>query len=405
MNEDGRWRKHKCKFHREVQNHLAEVNKYLNVHSKRNCACFTPDGVVYTKIKTEREFFKPKQKRFDRHRHRSHHQHHHRQRSKRSTADDVDDDDEIYIQHLPSEFLELLRLDRAVGDLQSTLLLNQSDGQQGSSSRRSKRETRDYVMQTLDELTTLLGSIERKYANSSTDPVQCSVEPTGMVNCSTNVYESEEAWRQSQTQINMLIKLLKNKITDLKDIKRHLKEHRPLNMTYDEEIYENFSLSAEEIDEHSTKSPKRKFKSTETPSQLDILHSKTTTTTQKQSRNRTKKPTTTTDGISTTVTESTSKALLDSEATTTTNFSFMPELNFDYSTLAAVTDITAIIQSSTTAVEMLATTTASEVIRATLDDVIVDSSTTNSESTTVSSTGEEDKKVPAECFCEPEPNV
>lgn len=366
-----------------MQNHLAEVNKYLNVHSKRNCACFTPDGVVYTKIKSEREFFKPKQKRFDRHRH-SHT--HHRQRSKRSTTDDAN---EILIQHLPSEFLELLRLDKTVGHLQSAMLNQSNHG-------RSKRETKDYVMQTLDELSTLLASIERKYANSSVDPVQCFVEPSGMVNCSTNVYESEDAWRQSRTQIDMLIKLLKNKITDLKDIKKHLKEHRPTNMTYDEENYENFSVSTEDIDEQlrlTSKSPKRKFKSTEIPS-TEIL---STSTTQKQRKK-------TTEGISTTVTTST-KPLFDESS----NFSFMPELNFDYSTLATVSDLSAIIQSSTT--KML-TTTLPEVIRESVDSKLVSTESTttveskllmNSEMTTIASTDGE-KNVPAECFCEPEPN-
>lgn len=380
-----------------MQNHLAEVNKYLNVQSKRNCACFTPDGVVYTKIKSEREFFKPKQKRFDRHRHHSHH-HHHRQRARRSTNAD---ESEIYIEHLPSEFLELLRLDRAVGTLQSELLLNQSNQ---LARQRVKRETKDYVMQTMDELTTLLGSIERKYANSSVEPVQCSVEMSGMVNCSNNVYESEEAWRQSRTQIDMLIKLLKNKITDLKDIKRHLKEHRPMNVTYDEEMYENFSVSLEEIDEMTTKAPKRKLNKSTTIETVSTTETSPSTTTKQQQKNRTRKPpaTTTTDGIPTIVMESaTTQKLLDSS---TANFSSATELNFDFtSTLAAVTDLSAIIQSTA---ELVRTTAES------IDVVAVEMTTTTStttvsaaeSSTLTTTTGEDDKKIPAECFCEPEPN-
>lgn len=39
----------------------------------------------------------------------------------------------------------------------------------------------------------------------------------------------------SRVQIDLLIKVLKNKISDLKDIKKHLKEHRPAHMKdYDE---------------------------------------------------------------------------------------------------------------------------------------------------------------------------
>lgn len=250
INEEGRWRKHKCKFHREVQNHLAEVNKYLSAHSKRNCACFTPDGVVYTKIKSERDVFHPKQKRFE-HKHKMHNN-----RYKRETSEEMN---EIYIDQVPPEFLYLLRMDEVVENLQSTLLNKTEDFQEHS---RQKRES-DYMTQTIDELNSVLGTIEKKYANSSNGPVQCFVEPTGKVNCSTIVYENEAAWKQSRIQIDMLIKVLKSKITNLKDIKRHLKEHRPTNMTYDEDNYENISSSIEELERseevtESTKAPKRK---------------------------------------------------------------------------------------------------------------------------------------------------
>lgn len=247
INEDGRWRKHKCKFHREVQNHLAEVNKYLSAHSKRNCACFTPDGVVYTKIKSERDVFQPKQKRFEQ-RHKPQNG-----RYKRETADAMD---EIYIDHIPPEFLDLLRMDEVVENLQNSLL-NQSE--QVEEHSRKKRDV-DYMAQTIDELNTVLGHIEEKYANATNGPVQCFVEVSGKVNCSTIVYENEQAWKQSRVQIDMLIKVLKSKITNLKDIKRHLKEHRPMNMTYDEENYENISSSLEDLEEvdETTKAPKRR---------------------------------------------------------------------------------------------------------------------------------------------------
>lgn len=243
INEDGRWRKHKCKFHKEVQNHLAEVNKYLSAQSKRrNCACFTPDGVVYTKIKTERDVFQPKQKRYE-----------HRQKFTRSKRETSEDFDEVYIDQIPPEFLDLLRMDKVVENLQSNLM-NQS---MENEHQRKKRESSDYITQTLDELSKVLGSIEEKYTNVSADwPVQCFVEQTGKVNCSTIVYKNEEAWKQSRVQIDKLIKVLKNKISNLKDIKKHLRDHRPMNMTYDEE---NFSSSIEDYEiEDVTKAPKRK---------------------------------------------------------------------------------------------------------------------------------------------------
>lgn len=393
INDDGRWRKHKCKFHREVQNHLAEVNKYLNVHGKRNCACFTPDGVVYTKIKTEREFFKPKQKRADRHRHQNRH------RSKRSTAHDAD---EIFIDQLPTDFLELLRMDEVVGNLQTALLNQNQTLLHHEHSTRNKRETKDYVTQTLDELTTLLGSIERKYANSSVDPVQCFVESMGSVNCSTNVYENEDAWKQSRIQIDMLIKLLKSKITDLKDIKKHLKEHRPSNITFDDDIYENFSLSAEEIDEikEITKAPKRKLSTTLGPKlKLTEISSSTvnentpTTTTQKM-RNRTKiMRKTTTEMIPMTVTESSSSVPFTSDS------------NFDYSTF---NEMSSIVDSTTDNLKT-STTITPQVMRetfVTMDTSVYETTTTTKthENSTQVEDDDDEKNIPAECYCEPEQN-
>ncbi len=39
----------------QLQHHLAEIDK-VSSPNKRNCACFTPNGIVYKKIKTEKQF-------------------------------------------------------------------------------------------------------------------------------------------------------------------------------------------------------------------------------------------------------------------------------------------------------------------------------------------------------------
>lgn len=253
INEDGRWRKHKCKFHREVQTHLAEVTKLISAQTKRNCACFTPDGIVYTKIKSERDVFQPKQKRFEAK------QRKHNSRHKRETAVV----DEIYIDQVPPEFIDLLKMDEVVGNLQNSLLNQTQPTLEGS---RKKRDV-DYMTQTIDELDAVLATIEKKYANGTGGPAhQCFVETTGKVNCSTTVYENEAAWKQSCVQVDMLIKVLKKKILNLKDIKKHLREHRPMNMTYDEENYENSSLSLEDLVhseelEEATQAPRKRQQS------------------------------------------------------------------------------------------------------------------------------------------------
>lgn len=54
---------------------------------------------------------------------------------------------------------------------------------------------------------------------------RCYIESeTGKVNCSDVIYDDEKTWRKSRSQIDMLIKVLKDKITHLKDIKKQLRE-------------------------------------------------------------------------------------------------------------------------------------------------------------------------------------
>lgn len=251
INEDGRWRKHKCKFHREVQNHLAEINKYLTAQqSRRNCACFTPNGLVYTKIKSERDLFQQKTKRFDA-KHKLHNKRHKR------------DVDEIYNDKLPPDLLDLLRIDDVVENIGDVLIDHSSNEH-----TRKKRET-DYITQTIDELHSMLITLEKKYNSTTKNPVQCFVESSGKVNCSTVVYENEQAWKESRAQIDMLLKVLKNKINNLKDIKKHLREHKPNNVT-DDDYIENSSTSIEEKSEEfddTTKMPRKNITKHTTHSQ------------------------------------------------------------------------------------------------------------------------------------------
>lgn len=80
--------------------------------------------------------------------------------------------------------------------------------------------------------------------NIDKDPASCSIENTGKVNCTDIIYENEESWRQSRHQVDMLIKVLRDKLTELKGIKKHLRKHRPAHIKddYDESI----SLSGED---------------------------------------------------------------------------------------------------------------------------------------------------------------
>ncbi|XP_062714903.1 extracellular sulfatase SULF-1 homolog [Aedes albopictus] len=239
INEDGRWRRHKCKFHLQLQNHLAEINK-LSSQNKRNCACFTPDGLIYTKIKSKRDY-----------------KHHmlamggrgggHRGRRQRREVGDG----EVFLEG-GWDMVGLVRVARSVVELEEELVSSQSGG-------RSKRETNGggQVESVIHELQSTLKEIERNFEQNSVlkrqnstagedygpSGTKCFVTAVGRVNCSNVIYEDETSWKRSRMQIDMLIKVLKTKINDLKDIKRNLKEHRPSSVRDDDEEEEEDSQS------------------------------------------------------------------------------------------------------------------------------------------------------------------
>uniref|UniRef100_A0A1A9UF31 Sulfatase N-terminal domain-containing protein n=1 Tax=Glossina austeni TaxID=7395 RepID=A0A1A9UF31_GLOAU len=265
INENGRWRKHKCKFHLQLQHHLEEITKLPNPQTKRNCACFTPDGVVYTKIRSE-NYVRDQQ----RIRKRTQSFTKRTRRQKR----DSEGREELYHTELPQEMEDLLDLhknldiiDRHLSmalerprhprykrELTSQLFDNPAlfvgdDNKKNSSSNEA-------ISKVIQEIQDTLETLELKFvehddmANNTTKSVtkmttagfvrggkfpkvggrvgtRCFIESqTGKVNCSDVIYDDEKTWRKSRSQIDMLIKVLKDKITHLKDIKKQLRESK-----------------------------------------------------------------------------------------------------------------------------------------------------------------------------------
>lgn len=93
--------------------------------------------------------------------------------------------------------------------------------------------------------------MESQVLSNENSGAKCFIEANGQVNCSTAIYEDEKRWKKSRSQVDLLIQALKNKIFELKDIRRHLKENKPKNMTdeYDLDSNENVphNSSSEEM--------------------------------------------------------------------------------------------------------------------------------------------------------------
>lgn len=255
VNENGRWRKHKCKFHAQLQSHLDAVSQFT-AQNKRNCACFTPDGVIYTKIisdSSRRANSVLRHKRsvteFDKF-----------IKDMKSLKQLNGNLDSELKEH--SDYMELYphlyKIDQSINNERKKLRL-----------KRSKRDI-NHISSFIDDLQKTLDSVESKFSDKTLElerqyengtdrlthsPVaKCYVRSDGKVNCSNIIYEDEKAWRQSRQQIDAIINLLKTKLNDLKDIKKHLKENRPAGIK-DDEIENTSSTSHEDYVSKETKEP------------------------------------------------------------------------------------------------------------------------------------------------------
>lgn len=168
---------------------------------------------------------------------------------------------------LPTEMAELLQLNSKIEHITSLIHLNENQS-------RHKRETIDHITDIIQEIQVSLENLETSFLehdeilsvatinNASTNSdnkigAKCYIETNGQVNCSDVIYEDERSWKKSRHQIDLLIKVLKNKINSLKDIRKHLKENKPIHAKdFDD------SLSIEDDDVEVTSSTDDGFRST-----------------------------------------------------------------------------------------------------------------------------------------------
>ncbi|XP_071442524.1 extracellular sulfatase SULF-1 homolog [Hetaerina americana] len=75
-----------------------------------------------------------------------------------------------------------------------------------------------------------LDAYPSRHSNGSLLPPACSVSRYGDVNCSHNVYQNPLAWRRSKARVEKQIRSLRMRLDGLKEIRRHLKEKKPLDV-------------------------------------------------------------------------------------------------------------------------------------------------------------------------------
>ncbi|KAB0797399.1 hypothetical protein PPYR_08393 [Photinus pyralis] len=189
--EYGRWRKHKCK----LQIPIPQFKK-----TYRKCACFTPEGLVYKKIPINttlaivKKPFRPS-------------------RFKREEQTDRNRKDAL--SHV---------------DLVMENIRDQLDGLQA-------------VNASWQESHSSRNSLDANVVFQNAGP-GCVILISGKVNCSNDIYQDRKTWRQSRHYIDNEIQRLRQKLENLKEIRRHLKYSRP-SVTHNE-VY-NITRVNEEV--------------------------------------------------------------------------------------------------------------------------------------------------------------
>lgn len=79
----------------------------------------------------------------------------------------------------------------------------------------------------------------------------CTVLRSGLVNCSTDVYHDRKTWRRSRNKIDDEIHQLRQKLEDLKEIRRHLKQKRPIPGS-EEDISDDFEMKQQSTSTESS---------------------------------------------------------------------------------------------------------------------------------------------------------
>lgn len=258
---------------------ISHLEKITKEPSRRNCACFVAKGVVYTKLKT------PANKR-----HQGQGGDERLTRVKRNTLGDTGET--LIHQHSPVEILELIRLNEELDKL--------SAGFHHSVAGMREKRNADDASDVLAEIQQSLRSLEDSFRNSSESRSEkCFVLNSGQVNCTASVYEDAKSWKRSRHQIDLLIKVLKKKISDLKDIRKHLKENKPVSVN--REDYEDVISKEEDGDEdRKTKEDgSSAMKTVEDEGPLIDMDWYTTSTTEKLSEASKSETTTSTPIIST----------------------------------------------------------------------------------------------------------
>ncbi|XP_041973747.1 extracellular sulfatase SULF-1 homolog [Aricia agestis] len=219
---NGRWRKHKCKFEPEVKPVQSKM-------STKKCACFTPSGLVYTRLETDGNIARrPGDSQRD-----------NSTRNKREIDNDVFEPNTVdsileenpSIGHLGFKNEQVSerdkknveeKIDRLIKETEAFLEAYERTKENIELKKRIKRRAQHWSH------TNRKPKKSDAMINNNDSSLECKIEKDGTVNCSSVIYSDLKAWQTNRLSLEDQIRQLRTKLEDLKEIKRHLKNSKPI---------------------------------------------------------------------------------------------------------------------------------------------------------------------------------
>ncbi|XP_053601086.1 extracellular sulfatase SULF-1 homolog [Plodia interpunctella] len=217
---NGRWRRHKCKYETEISTPPPKM-------STKKCACFTPSGLVYTRLETDgtiarRPIYYNKEN---------------NTRTRRSVDNDVYEPNtvESILEENPS-IGHLSFKNEPIDELQNKEIKEKIDEliKETEAFLEAYERTKDNIdHKRIKRRAQNLNHSKNKHKNdailnNNESSLECKIEKDGTVNCSQVIYNDLKAWITNRMSIEDQIRQLRTKLEDLKEIKKHLKSTKPL---------------------------------------------------------------------------------------------------------------------------------------------------------------------------------
>lgn len=206
----------------------SEINAPQPKMSTKKCACFTPSGLVYTRLETDGTILRRPS---DGHKENA-------TRNRRSIDNDVFE---------PNTVESILEENPSIGHLR---FLNEPFNES------ENKNTKEKIDELIKETEAYLKAYERTKENiehkrikrraqhsnhnnkhkqkndvmetNNESSLECKIEKDGTVNCSQLIYNDLKAWHTNRLSLEDQIRQLRTKLEDLKEIKRHLKTSKPM---------------------------------------------------------------------------------------------------------------------------------------------------------------------------------